>query len=373
MEMPTVVMPLLQPDMPGIAYLHFSSSMAVNEGMKRLRDLGWTIGGVHISARIVPPKPKQQNGASSRCTGRTSPPSILPIPSACKSMSAQLPYHPDERAHPDEHAVDTMETNGATAMSKMMEKMALETESFVATKVMPKLVERTAVVATMPKIASMTEMTTTTTMPPAIIPIKPMTFVGGTVPYNTRYNNRVIVLWDLENVGMQPGTKFFWVTDEHLAALRVGLMKCAKSLTDTIKRPQNAPSLKLECFAMANTDSLTEAIRGKFKMSDWITLRDAGTKKGGVDVMIFQMFVDILVNIINDGEIPQAIVLISGDGDFVRIPQTCHKFSIPFILVYQEKSVNRALVAETAGCVLPFESIVGIPSAYFSSSSNSHI
>jgi hypothetical protein len=327
--------------MPTIAYLHFKSQLSVMAAMRRLQELSCTINGVRVTARIFPPRTRVRNGneLSSLDVNEkllssppldSNPPLVVP--------SKQRQQQPDAPTIVPEFKT---REGGAETITELKQRH----ENVVATETKPN--------SEMTKAAAKTT-TTITTATKATNNIQPDTFVHGPLPKHTRYGNRIVVLWDTENVGPRSGSTIFWVDSEQLRKLRDNLTTIGTVLAKMAGRLPAAPQLQLLCYAVANAGGLYDKMREVFKMSDWVTLRDASTKKGGVDVVIFQTFVDIIADIVLFGEMPQVVVLISGDGDFARIPQTCRKFNIPFVLVYDEETVNKSLIAETKGCAIPF-------------------
>lgn len=78
--------------------------------------------------------------------------------------------------------------------------------------------------------------------------------------------------------------------------------------------------------------------------------------------MIFQSIIDLMREFYENHTAPAALILISGDSDFIRIIQWCKAVQLPVILVGDRATVNGALVAEiksmALGAYLPFDALV---------------
>jgi len=183
-----------------------------------------------------------------------------------------------------------------------------------------------------------------------------------------RTNNKVVAWWDTENAPCGGGARMnelFGGRDSYVSLLTMG--QRIKELCTAVSPSYSAvEDVVVECAAVANLkkappNGLNDAVRKNFSMSQWAKLQDAGPKAGAVDIVILRLFNQAMADYYESREAPIALVLISGDGDFIHIVQWAKRVRLPCALIADEQDVNPALKAEVEtyklGAYLSFQSL----------------
>ncbi|KAH3743974.1 hypothetical protein Pelo_14634 [Pelomyxa schiedti] len=162
--------------------------------------------------------------------------------------------------------------------------------------------------------------------------------------------HKVLVLWDTENGGggVFINNEFGGASEashNNLLRFRDGLQKLAQQVIGCETPPD------VECKAVANTQlqghfQINKQARHLMMMSGWIQLIDASEKPGAVDIQLFQMFIRLMQDHYEKRQTPAAIILVTGDGDFISMIQWAKTVSLPCVLISDETCVHGAMKAE---------------------------
>ena len=183
-----------------------------------------------------------------------------------------------------------------------------------------------------------------------------------TSPFNVTFSNKVVAFWDTENTPRGGGKRI-----SQIFGLYENLLKMGNRILELSTQVTGNKHLQLTGFAIANTQKQeqwrisVEAMR-QFAMCDMFKIQDASEKENGVDITIFKKFIALMRDFYENHQAPAALVLISGDGDFITIIQWCKAVQLPCVLISDATNVSAALIAEMKeyklGIFCPFQNLL---------------
>jgi hypothetical protein len=260
-----------------------------------------------------------------------------------------LQHCPDQRAVPA-RSTSSPVTPAAAASSDCFDRVLIPADSDFAAESSPSMAVFTPVSQLLASTSSppAAPQVTPQVAPPVAPPVLPQV-APQVVPAQAQRD--VVIFWDTENTpvgGAKAMNQLFGKgCYVNLVTLHDEIQKRVAALC---KCPPE--SLKLDCKALANPtamgyDRLNDGVRTNIRQSQWVTLADTGSKRGASDILLFSSFIDMMENFYEKHTAPAAFVLISGDGDFIRLVHWCKHVGIPTVLVTEHCVVNEALLEET--------------------------